>query len=540
MTMVPESVFPHELRLRTYERITETLELEKALQGVLLTLKSVLPADGVFVNYFRPEDSSVQFMAKADAKSAEKYTECVPVPYTWREQMTYEKRGTCLVASRPEDDPPTQYVLSRTIPKARSWIMLRLLLSGTHFGVVCFYSDKLAAFNERHAEIVSALHNPLALAVGYALAMWFRSAGLRLNEENRRLQSTISAGSEAPLEALLKRTPSLVHIAPQIRRVAPYNATVMLTGESGCGKDVVAGVIQRLSGRRDAPFVRVNCAALPPNLIESELFGYEKGAFTGAASRHPGLFEQADGGTLFLDEVGELPLAAQAKLLRVLQGQGFRRVGGDKDVNTDVRIICATNRDLEAMVAAKTFREDLYWRLNVFPIRIAPLRERLEDIEPLAAYFMSSISRRYGLPMAPRLSQEAIAQAKAWTWPGNVRELRNVMERAVLSGESIVRHLDLRSEGEGVRDGLSVAQLAARDAFKKEGSSEEAKKNERAVSLGTFDECQRAYFRALLKSTRGKISGTGGAAEKAGMHPNTLRSRLLKLGLYNPRADRFS
>lgn len=530
-----EENFPAELRLKTFAGLCETLRLEGALRNALAALEGVLPADGAFVNYFMKDELAVQFLARATRDAAVPMNVRVPVSREWLRMMSYERRGRCVIADDRGDDPLTDAVLESVLPEVRSFVMMRLLMDGTHYGIVCFYSKRPRAFGPVHAEIVSALHNPIALSVGASLSAYFRLAGLEMSAENRRLRESAVEASEEPLRELLSRTPSFERIADRIRRVAPYDATVILTGESGCGKEVVATTIQQLSKRRNAPFVKVNCAALPGSLIESELFGFERGAFTGARERHAGLFEQADGGTLFLDEVGELPPEVQVKLLRVLQGQSFRRVGGDKEVTVDVRIICATNRNLPAMVREGRFREDLYYRLNVFPIPIAPLRERVEDIEPLAAHFIGRLARRYGMAVLPRLSEEALEFARRWPWPGNVRELRNVMARAVLSGEPVIRTLDMSGEGDVVR---GVPQAPARSAALSAlpaAAPATAPAAPAAPALTdadiTFEELQRRWFTALLERTGGRISGPGGAAERAGMHPNTLRSRLERLGI---------
>ena len=499
-----EAYFPDDLRLRTYAGLSETLRLEQALRTTLLTLAPVLPADGVFVNFFMKDELVVQFLAHATKARAEAMTARVPVSHDWLLKMSYERRGQCLVVNERREDPLTDEVLRNVLPEVRSYVMLRLLMDGIHYGVVCFYSTRPKAFGERHADIVRQLHNPIAINVGYSLAVYFRTVGLEMSAENRRLRENAVKASEEPLRELLARSPSLESIAQRIRRVAPYDATVIVTGESGCGKEVVATTIQQMSARRNAPFVRVNCAALPGSLIESELFGFERGAFTGARERHAGLFEQADGGTLFLDEVGELPPEVQAKLLRVLQGQSFRRVGGDKEVTVDVRIICATNRDLRSMVVEGKFREDLYYRLNVYPIPVAPLRERPEDIEPLASHFIRQIARRYG------------------------------MARAVLSGEPVIRTLDVST---GAAPDVHPVPFAVRGLgvtgpSDVHGAQEGPADMKAEVNADmTFDDMQRAYFRALLERTGGRVSGAGGAAERAGMHPNTLRSRLEKLGI---------
>ena len=328
-----EAYFPDDLRLRTYAGLSETLRLEQALRTTLLTLAPVLPADGVFVNFFMKDELVVQFLAHATKARAEAMTARVPVSHDWLLKMSYERRGQCLVVNERREDPLTDEVLRNVLPEVRSYVMLRLLMDGIHYGVVCFYSTRPKAFGERHADIVRQLHNPIAINVGYSLAVYFRTVGLEMSAENRRLRENAVKASEEPLRELLARSPSLESIAQRIRRVAPYDATVIVTGESGCGKEVVATTIQQMSARRNAPFVRVNCAALPGSLIESELFGFERGAFTGARERHAGLFEQADGGTLFLDEVGGAAArsageAAEGAAGPVLQARG-RRQGGD-------------------------------------------------------------------------------------------------------------------------------------------------------------------------------------------------------------------
>ena len=471
-----EAYFPDDLRLRTYAGLSETLRLEQALRTTLLTLAPVLPADGVFVNFFMKDELVVQFLAHATKARAEAMTARVPVSHDWLLKMSYERRGQCLVVNERREDPLTDEVLRNVLPEVRSYVMLRLLMDGIHYGVVCFYSTRPKAFGERHADIVRQLHNPIAINVGYSLAVYFRTVGLEMSAENRRLRENAVKASEEPLRELLARSPSLESIAQRIRRVAPYDATVIVTGESGCDKEVVATTIQQMSARRNAPFVRVNCAALPGSLIESELFGFERGAFTGARERHAGLFEQADGGTLFLDEVGELPPEVQAKLLR----------------------------------------------------------ERPEDIEPLASHFIRQIARRYGMAVLPRLSEEALDFARRWPWPGNVRELRNVMARAVLSGEPVIRTLDVST---GAAPDVHPVPFAVRGLgvtgpSDVHGAQEWPADMKAEVNADmTFDDMQRAYFRALLERTGGRVSGAGGAAERAGMHPNTLRSRLEKLGI---------
>ncbi len=257
---------------------------------------------------------------------------------------------------------------------------------------------------------------------------------LNLRREVASLREKLAELALPEAEEIVAESPAMKEILRLVSRVAPTEATVLLTGESGTGKEVLAGLIHRLSPRREEPFLKINCAAIPEGLLESELFGHEKGAFTGADRTRPGLFEEARRGTIFLDEIGELPLPLQAKLLRVLQDGTFRRVGGRKELRTEARVIAATNRDLSAMVREGTFREDLFWRLAVITIHLPPLRERREDILPLARFFLRKYARKYGKALQD-FSRGALELLLTYDFPGNVRELQNAIERAVILAE---------------------------------------------------------------------------------------------------------
>jgi formate hydrogenlyase transcriptional activator len=296
----------------------------------------------------------------------------------------------------------------------------------------------------------------------------------------------------------------------QARLVAPGDTTVLLLGETGTGKELLARFIHEQSRRAKGPFVAVNCAALPEALVESELFGHEKGAFTGAVAAKPGKFEIAHHGTLFLDEVGDLPLEAQAKLLRVLQDGQVQRVGSTRSAGVDVRVIAATNQDLEAAIAAHRFRSDLFYRLHVFPIRIPPLRERPGDVLLLARYFLGRVAVRLGRPPL-ELARGAADRLKAWPWPGNVRELQNVIERAVI----LSRRPVVESEAV-VLATLPAANPAAPDGEK------------------TLAAIERDAISAALEATNWRISGPRGAARLLGLKPTTLHARMKKHGLRRP------
>jgi transcriptional regulator with GAF, ATPase, and Fis domain len=336
----------------------------------------------------------------------------------------------------------------------------------------------------------------------------------QLQLENTYLRQDIRR--DAP-DGIIGTSPALQKVLEQITIVAPTSATVLVHGESGTGKELVARAIHDRSGRRHRPLITVNCASIPRDLFESEFFGHVKGAFTNALRDRAGRFQAADGGTLFLDEVGEIPIELQGKLLRVLQDGQFERVGDDVTRRVDVRVVAATNRDLEHEVAEGRFRRDLYYRLSVFPIALPPLRERPEDIAQLAGHFADAAARRYGKP-APRLTLAAARQLQAYTWPGNVRELQHVIERAVLL-----------SRGESLRLGglLPEPREPMRAASKervREASSE-------VVPEVEWRRREQANLRNALKLAEGRIYGPNGAADILGVKPTTLISRLTALGL---------
>jgi len=311
-------------------------------------------------------------------------------------------------------------------------------------------------------------------------------------------------------DALVGDSSALGRLREQIAQVAPTDSTVLIQGETGTGKELVARAIHAASARRERPLIKLNCAAMPRELVESELFGHEKGAFTGATQQRRGRFELADGGTLFLDEVGELPLEAQAKLLRVLQEREFERVGGARVLRADVRVIAATNRDLQAQVAAGAFRADLFYRLNVFPMQVPALRERREDIPALVRHFAAQAARRVGRELQ-EISPSFIERARAHAWPGNIRELENLIERAAIM-----------SRGPLLDGSALLADEAPHLA-----TSDPAP----APASGTLEDVERAHIQRVLQSTRWVIEGEQGAARVLGLNASTLRGRMRKLGI---------
>ncbi len=367
---------------------------------------------------------------------------------------------------------------------------------GEHFPVEATVSGVRLAGEDLYCMILRDVDE---LARAEAAVDTLREAKAYLEEE---LGTNIRVGD------IVGNSPALRHVLRQVERVAGTEASVLVTGETGTGKELIATAIHRSSARADRLLVKVNCAALPAGLIESELFGHERGAFTGAVARKIGRFELADHGTLFLDEIGDLPLEFQAKLLRVLQEGEFERVGGARTLRVDVRLVAATNRDLEAAVREGSFRSDLYYRLNVFPIHLPPLRERRGDIPHLARFLVQKHARRMGRRVE-RVHPDFMAALVAYEWPGNVRELENVIERAlVLTDEPVLRLAgDLRPPAPAA---------------------------ERAHGT-TLDDAQRDHIRAILERTGWRVSGPNGAARILGMKPSTLETRMKKLGIERPR-----
>jgi transcriptional regulator with GAF, ATPase, and Fis domain len=335
----------------------------------------------------------------------------------------------------------------------------------------------------------------------------------RLQQQNVYLQEEIKDNHN--FEEIVGHSPALAAVLDHVQRVAPTDSTVLITGETGTGKELIARAVHSRSRRSDRPLIKVNCAALPAGLVESELFGHEKGAFTGALARRVGRFELAHSGTLFLDEVGELPPEAQAKLLRVLQEREFERVGGSTILKADVRVLAATNRDLLGSVRAKTFREDLYYRLSVFPIHLPPLRDRASDIPLLVHYLVNKFALRIGRTI-DAIDRETMRRLQSYPWPGNVRELENVLERAVIlaCGPVLEIGADVLPAG-GEEPPLATGPVPA-DA---------------PARTPTLEELERDHIAAVLRQTNGVIDGPRGAARLLDLHPNTLRSRMKKLGI---------
>jgi len=324
----------------------------------------------------------------------------------------------------------------------------------------------------------------------------------------QQLESGSQEWKERSFERIIGNSPALEAVLGQVERVAPTDSTVLIQGETGTGKELIAHATHNLSSRSGRAFVRVNCAAIPLDLLESELFGHEKGAFTGAIVQKVGRFELADKGTLFLDEVGDIPAALQPKLLRVLQEQEFERLGGTRTHKVDVRLVAATNRDLQDMVMRDQFRSDLYYRINVFPILLPPLRARRQDIQPLVMHFVEKFGRRIG-KQVEHIPPDTMSALSCYEWPGNIRELQNLIERAVILSNDGVLPNPLATFG---APGVTVPPVA-----------------------GSLKDTERAAILQTLEQVGWVVGGPKGAAAKLGLARTTLIHKMEKLGIYRPR-----
>ena len=434
-------------------------------------------------------------------------------------KQTLRKRRR-LTGERPEHLPPCPAVrvddyqsdkrrmvfwnLLGGLPQ-RSGLVVRLYRSAQRMALFVADAPAVGAFSLYHADLAARLCEPLRDMFSVVPVVM-----------GRRDLPTLPDVEKVTAYDMLKRCPSLSHLVRQVEGLASTDATVLVLGESGVGKELVADSLHMLSARRHGPFIKVNCAALPENLAESLFFGHERGAFTGAAQTHVGFFESAHGGTIFLDEVAELSLLTQARLLRVLENQSFRRVGGVRVLTADVRVVAATNRDLKAMVRKGDFREDLFYRLYIYPLTIPPLRERREDIAPLVQFFYSCYVHSRGMQTAPPVAMSQVADLCLHPWPGNVRQLRNVLERSLL--EAVISHAAYVDFQPALRD--DDPQRHAPDAEADEG---------------TWKEMRARAIATALKECKGRIQGAHGAATRLGLSPNTLRARMRELGIPLPR-----
>jgi formate hydrogenlyase transcriptional activator len=500
--------------LEVNNAIISNLTEASLLGAISQALQRVVPFDRAALTLYVPETDQLRILALEGRLPPQSY----PVGVTFDRQdshvgWVFDRQCTLLRRDleRERQFTPEHRLYDEGI---RCLCTAPLVLGGKSIGTITIGSTTALAFDEETERFLGEVGKQIALAVSNMRAFEEIAAlRARLQAENVYLQEEIH--SEHNYSEIVGRSPALLGLLAQVEQVAPADTTVLVTGETGTGKELFARAIHERSGRKERPLVKVNCGALSAGLIESELFGHLKGAFTGALQNRDGRFKLADGGTVFLDEVGELPPEAQVKLLRVLQEHEFEPVGSGKSVKVNVRVIAATNRDLEADVAAGRFRSDLYYRLNVFPIRVPPLRERGDDIELLVHFFVQKYAKSLGRKVS-QIARETMQRLHAYAWPGNIRELQNVIERAVV----LSRTDTLSLPGDFAPSPAPQPSKAAGRLMR--------------AAAEALDDVERSHIEAVLAERNWTIEGERGAAKVLKIHPNTLRSRMRKLGLKRP------
>jgi transcriptional regulator with GAF, ATPase, and Fis domain len=504
-----ENVFFREATLRICSR----LNIATALRSCFDYIKLYIPMNRMSLHILDPDLNVLRFVASVGDGVMEDSERVLPLPEKGRNERAALLKNREVIQIMNQPDPKLgvpEIRQSLGLKPDMSAMNMALRLEGNWIGDLSLVADGLNQYADEHARLLLLLHEPFAIAMSNALK---HQELIRLKDmladDNRYLFDELRSflgdeivGSDFGLKAVME----------MVQQVAPLDSPVLLLGETGTGKEVIANAIHYSSPRKDGPFIKVNCGAIPETLVDSELFGHEKGAFTGAIAQRRGRFERADKGTIFLDEVGELPSQAQVRLLHVLQKKEIERVGGISSIPVDIRIISATHRNLEDMIASGRFREDLWFRLNVFPITIPPLRQRREDIPALMHHFIDRKSIELKLTERPALAPGAIDRLIAYDWPGNVRELENMIERALIQHRGGV---------------LSFETFLPRSV----SEGRERVKDDRHRALPSLDEINARHIREALKMAGGKINGPGGAAQILGLHPNTLRKRMNKLGI---------
>jgi len=509
-----------QLLLNLTNRITSNLELRDLLRAVAANIREVIHAEGVTV--------SLQ-----DAASEKFRVFAVDFPHgkgVLKEELLV--RPSTAVKKALETLRP---VVSHTCDEAsdivvaeglKAYCSIPLVNRGRAIGILSVLRATETPFSQEDINFLSRASGQIAIAIENAFA-YHEISQLKDKLAQEKLYLEEEIRSEMSFENIIGNSPALKHVLELVETVATSNSTVLLLGETGTGKELIARAIHDRSRRKDRTFVKLNCAAIPTGLLESELFGHEKGAFTGAIIQKVGRMELADQGTLFLDEVGDIPIEIQPKLLRALQEREFERLGSTHTRRANIRLVAATNRDLEQMIAAREFRSDLYYRLHVFPIRIPPLRERKEDIPQLVSYFVQKFAKQMQKKIEA-ISPAVMKGLTAWDWPGNIRELENFIERAVI----VTRGKSLEAPVGELRKTNTVAfPHAAQHNFEQVAGQRTAQSDQTSVA-GEYERRQRDEIVRALTACNGRVGGADGAAARLGMNRTTFLSRMKKFGIY--------
>jgi len=486
-------------------RICSSLQIETALGRSFEYLSSFFPLDELYLDVLDANLGAIRRIANVKRGKSIPLKPIIPLPEKLWAWVSEKSRPFIM----DKTDPHVRALTSLVKLAGNSDLILPLRIEENRIGHLVLRAYGEGRYDRSHVGLLASVAEPFAIALSNDLAheevVKYRDL---LLDDNRFLNNELhsQAGDE-----IIGGNSGLRNVMEMVGQVAPKKNTVLLLGETGTGKELIANAIHFASPRREGPFIKVNCGAIPENLIDSELFGHEKGAFTGAVAEKRGRFERSAGGTIFLDEIGELSLQAQVRLLRVLQNHEIERVGGAVPVPVDIRVIAATHRNLENMVMEGHFREDLWFRLNVFPIIVPPLRQRREDVPALTRHFVAHKSAELGSGIPPAIAPGALGRLMDYDWPGNVRELENLVER------ELIRHRG----GQLLFDAVLPAESAAVPPLPANNLQPPMK----------LDEAASLHIGAALKISGGKIHGPGGAAELLGIKPNTLRARMDKLGI---------
>ena len=509
--MIDENEFFRNITLK----ICGNLEIEEGLHDCIKYLSQHLPAEYIYLEKYEEDLGAMRYIARADPEKGERMSILVPMSAEAKAKAADDLEditnlsNSAFIINNSEEHPIARDLLRAMGHPPSSILGIMLAVGGQFAGAVILAAEGIDRFNEHHAQLFGTLKEPFFVAMSNTLKHrevlklkdLLADDNRYLHRELQRLVGDEIVGADFGLRGVMR----------QVRQVATTESPVLLTGETGVGKDVIANAIHLNSPRRDGPFIPVNCGAIPDALLDSELFGHEKGAFTGALSQKRGRFERANKGTILLDEIGEMPLEAQVRFLRVLQHREIERLGGTERISVDIRIIAATNQDLPSLVRAGRFREDLFFRLNVFPIDVPPLRQRISDIPALVQHFIERKTRELKIGDTPLLAEGAIENLMAYDWPGNVRELENVIERAmILHRDGRLRFDDLGAYLTGKPSVVTPAREAE------------------PLELDALVKC---HIQRVLNLANGKIHGPGGAGELLGVNPDTLRYRMKKLGI---------
>jgi formate hydrogenlyase transcriptional activator len=513
--------------LEVNNAVIANLDRASLFAAIFQAVRRTLPCDGLLLTLRDAETESSSTVALHDGmfqdEDGRESVQPIPVPSAW--VLDHGRPLARADLAKDAGVPGEAALLALGI---RSYVAAPLETKDAPFGVLTIVSRRPGELRDDEAVFFTQVCRQVSLAIENMLSFeQIARLKARLERENEYLIEEIR--SEHNFEEMVGSSPAFAALTERIQRVAPTDATVLITGESGTGKELVARALHSRSGRRDKPLVKVNCAAISTGLVESELFGHVKGAFTGAVDRRVGRFEFADGGTIFLDEVGELPLDTQVKLLRVLQEQEFEPVGSNRTTRVNVRVIAATNRRLEDAIRENRFRADLYFRLNVVPIELPPLRERRSDIPDLVSFILTNCNRQFGRKVES-VADETMDRLLRYEWPGNIRELQNVLARAVVLSAGPV----LRLGDDFLPRGGPAQTSVATPSYGGNLVSVVPSPRPDSGKLG-MAEVERRHILEVLERTNWVVEGPVGAAAVLKLHPNTLRSRMKKLGIQRPR-----